>query len=46
MGRLAYLAGINPSAQPRTPRSLLEDFSWDRVPLEDIRIPEGLFPSC
>ncbi len=46
VGRLAYLAGINPSAQPRTPRSLLEDFSWERVPLEDIRIPEGLFPSC
>lgn len=43
LGKLAYLAGFNPSAEPRTAESLLADFSWDRVPREDIRIPEGLF---
>ena len=43
LGRLAYLAGFNPSAEPRTAEELLADFSWDRVPGEDIRIPEGLF---
>ena len=43
LGKLAYLAGFNPSAAPRTAEALLADFSWDRVPREDIRIPEGLF---
>lgn len=43
VGKLAFLAGINPSAQPRTPESLVEDFSWKKVPLEDIRIPQDLF---
>ena len=43
VGKLAYLAGCNPSAAPRSARSLLADFDWDKVPTEDIRIPEGLF---
>lgn len=43
LGRLAYLAGFNPSAEPRTAEALLADFRWDRVPKEDIRIPAGLF---
>ena len=43
LGRLAYLAGFNPSAEPRTAEALLEDFSWEKVPREDIRIPAGLF---
>ena len=43
LGRLAYLAGFNPSAEPRSAEALLEEFSWDKVPREDIRIPEGLF---
>ena len=43
LGRLAYLAGFNPSAEPRTAESLLGDFSWEKVPREDIRIPPGLF---
>ncbi|MCI8481413.1 MAG: tRNA glutamyl-Q(34) synthetase GluQRS [Oscillibacter sp.] len=43
LGRLAYLAGFNPSGAGRTPESLLADFSWDKVPREDIRIPVGLF---
>jgi glutamyl-tRNA synthetase len=43
IGKLAYLAGCNPSAEPRTSQSLLSDFAWKKVPKEDIRIPEGLF---
>lgn len=43
LGKLAYLAGFNPSAAPKTAKKLLEDFDWDKVPREDIRIPEGLF---
>ena len=43
LGRLAYLAGFNPSAAPRTGESLLADFDWEKVPKADIRIPEGLF---
>ena len=43
LGKLAYLAGFNPSAQPKTAWQLLADFSWDKVPVSDIRIPEGLF---
>ena len=43
VGKLAWLAGCNPSAQPRTPESLLTDFAWDRVPKEDIRMQDGLF---
>ena len=43
LGTLAYLAGFNSSAEPKTAEMLLEDFSWDSVPREDLRIPEGLF---
>jgi len=43
VGRLAFLAGLNPSAAPCRPESLLSGFSWDRVPREDIRLPDGLF---
>lgn len=43
LGRLACLAGFNPSAEPRTAEALLADFAWDKVPKADIRIPEGLF---
>lgn len=43
IGKLAYLAGLNPSAKPRTPESLLAEFDWERVPREDIFVPTGLF---
>lgn len=43
IGKLAYLAGLNPSMAPRQPAELLREFSWERVPAEDIRLPEGLF---
>ena len=43
LGRLAYLGGFNPAAQPKTAEELLKDFHWEKVPKEDIRIPEGFF---
>ena len=43
LGRLAYLAGFNPDMAPKTAEELLADFDWDKVPREDIRIPEGFF---
>ena len=43
LGKLAYLAGFNPSAAPKSTWALLADFDWDKVPREDVRIPEGLF---
>lgn len=43
LGKLAFLAGLNPSASPRTAEELLGEFSWEKVPRADIRIPEGLF---
>jgi glutamyl-tRNA synthetase len=43
LGKLAYVAGFNPSAAPRTALALLEDFCWDKVPRTDIRLPVGLF---
>ena len=43
VGKLAYLAGQNPSGGPRTPEALAQGFHWDAVPRQDIRLPEGLF---
>ena len=43
LGRLAYLGGFNPTAQPKTAAELLAEFDWEKVPKEDIRIPEGFF---
>ena len=43
LGKLAYLAGFNPSAEPKSACQLLVDFDWEKVPREDIRIPEGFF---
>ncbi|MDD3347272.1 tRNA glutamyl-Q(34) synthetase GluQRS [Oscillibacter sp.] len=43
LGKLAYLAGFNPSAEPKAPQALLLDFDWEKVPKTDIRLPEKLF---
>ena len=43
LGKLAYAAGFNPSAEPKTAEQLLADFDWTKVPREDIRLPVGLF---
>ena len=43
VGKLACAYGLNPDGGPRTPQSLLADFSWEKVPQQDICLPEGLF---
>lgn len=43
LGRLSYLAGFNPTAEPKSAEELLQDFDWGKVPRGDIRIPEGFF---
>ena len=43
IGALAYLAGLNPGRRPCTPESLIDTFSWELVPREDICLPEDLF---
>ena len=43
IGRLAFLAGLLDKPEPARPQELLAVFDWDKVPREDIRLPEGLF---
>lgn len=43
VGRLAYAYGLQEELAPRTPESLIKDFSWEKVPKADICLPEGLF---
>lgn len=43
LGKLARLAGFHPSGEPAAAAALLTEFSWEAVPKEDIRLPEGLF---
>ena len=43
VGRLAYAYGLQEEPAPRTPESLIKDFSWEKVPKTDICLPEGLF---
>ena len=43
IGRLAYLCGLQKAPDPRTPAELADGFRWDKVPRQDIRLPEGLF---
>lgn len=42
-GKLAFLAGLNPAAGPRTPESLLPDFSWEKVSKTACCLPEKFF---
>ena len=43
LGKLAYLAGFNPSCAPRSAEQLLPAFDWAKVPKSDIRLPTGFF---
>lgn len=43
VGRLAFLAGLLDRPEPAAPQELISGFSWERVPREDICLPEGLF---
>ena len=43
IGRLAWVGGLQKSPAPRTPAELADGFSWEKVPRQDILLPEGLF---
>ena len=43
IGRLAYACGLQKAPDPRTPAELADRFSWEKVPRQDIVLPEGLF---
>jgi len=43
LGKLALLAGFHPSGAPAAAEALLDEFSWEKVPIENIRLPEHLF---
>ena len=43
IGRLAWVCGLQKAPAPRTPAELADDFSWEKVPRQDILLPEGLF---
>ena len=42
-GGLAYLGGLLPEPAPAWPEELLPLFSWEKLPREDILLPEGMF---
>lgn len=43
IGKLAFLAGIHPTATPVSAQGLVPAFTWDKVNTADIVVPEGLF---
>lgn len=43
IGKLAYVCGLQDTPAPASPQELVPGFSWDRVPKQDILLPEGLF---
>ena len=43
IGKLAYLAGIHPTAEPVRAADLIPAFDWAAVPTRDIIVPEDLF---
>ena len=43
VGRLAFAVGLQDAPRPRTPQSLVSDFSWALIPKHDILLPENLF---
>lgn len=43
VGKLAYLAGLNPSGKAVSAQDLVADFSWEKVKKEDIIVDMGLF---
>ena len=43
IGKLAYVCGLQGTPAPAAPQELVPGFSWDKVPKQDILLPEGLF---
>lgn len=42
VGMLAKAAGLRPTAQPVQLSDLVADFSWDKIPKQDIALPEEI----
>ena len=45
LGKLAFLAGFHPTAEPVRVTELLSVFDWSAVPARDIIVPGDLFPA-
>ena len=43
IGKLAYVCGLQDTPAPAAPQELVPGFSWNKVPKQDILLPEGLF---
>ena len=43
IGKLAYVCGLQDTLAPASQQELVPGFSWDKVPKQDILLPEGLF---
>ena len=43
IGKLAYVCGLQDTPAPAAPQELIPGFSWDKVPKQDILLPEKLF---
>ena len=43
IGKLAYVCGLQDTPAPASPQELVPVFSWNKVPKQDILLPEGLF---
>ena len=43
VGRLAFAAHLLEKPEPVTAAALVKNFSWEKVPKEDILLPKGLF---
>lgn len=43
IGKLAYLAGLQPDPSPSPPAALIPYFFWDKVPREDTYVPDRLW---
>lgn len=42
VGMLAKAAGLRPTAEPVALHELIADFSWDKIPKQDIALPEEI----
>lgn len=43
VGMLGYICGLTEELRPMTAKALIPLFSWEKIPLDDLRLPEG-FP--
>ena len=43
IGKLAYVCGLTDTPAPRAAAELVDGFAWEKVPRQDICLPQGLF---